>query len=821
MDTQLLLKKPESTPKVEPKITKIDTLSLISRDTKKTSDKLRKIFEKGTYQKKTQITILNRYKKKLDRLEKQENDRRKKREKTRTKFQAPKIKQFKGSFFDAKASDNPLKALGLLAAFNAVDNTIKGDFSKAIGPALVAGGIFLGPLLASMGLSSLTRSKSPGASPQVSAPVSKVPWWEKNTRSLSRSNQSYARFISKEANIGDRARLVRRGLITPRQALSAGGPEALATSTNAGRVSKAFAKFGGSIIPGVGAVIGAADATLRAQSGDVTGSAIAGTAAGLDAFAAASAATGFGLPLAGLASIASFALDLTNLVRDLSGMSASEEAKNKDRLKEQTTEQKKLVEKSKEERQQLTFSKTLNSYERSINKFDEFSKAFKVRSETTRSQEFYESPLPPPAPILPGGGYDGPVDGNTFFPLPGGDVGTRGRVSSGQRFGAPRDDNGDGVPDRPHDGLDMTHHSGALDAPVAAYKTGRVVNVKHNGDKGYIEIDHGGGIATRYVHVTPMVTMGQTVYGGQQIAKIFPDGDNTHLHFEFYRGSSPVDPEPILKTVGNRPTTPLTIERARQASEMGAMRMNTGGLFNLELHHPGANESKRSGLIESVIDPLSSVSNAFISQFGTYGRGFRDLGGPKRGLNLLELANEQGVDANARKILNIIRANPNTQFNLFAGHTDVQMGPGAETGAPGEQQFVTAVARKVMELASRSGLGNVNYYAATARVGPNDPRANWNIAKRLREQYLAGAASRSPVTMPAPSSRPATSGTIARRLPYQSQYSGPIVVPIPIPRQSRSQVQLPSSQEVMVMSGPSEEELLNSFYKRVLLNTLQ
>jgi hypothetical protein len=31
-----------------------------------------------------------------------------------------------------------------------------------------------------------------------------------------------------------------------------------------------------------------------------------------------------------------------------------------------------------------------------------------------------------------------------------------------------------------------------------------------------------------------------------------------------------------------------------------------------------------------------------------------------------------------------------------------------------------------------------------------------------------------------------------------------------------------SSQEpsVMMMSGPSEEELLNSFYKRVLLNTL-
>lgn len=47
-------------------------------------------------------------------------------------------------------------------------------------------------------------------------------------RSLGRANASYARYIKGTANLGDKFRLLGRGLITPSQALSKGGPGALA-----------------------------------------------------------------------------------------------------------------------------------------------------------------------------------------------------------------------------------------------------------------------------------------------------------------------------------------------------------------------------------------------------------------------------------------------------------------------------------------------------------------------------------------------------------------------------------------------------------------
>lgn len=796
MDTQLLSRNPQTSPKVEPKITKIDTLSLISKDTKKTSDKLRKIFEKGTYQKKTQLTILNRYKKKLDRLEKQENDRRKKREKTRTKFQAPKVKQFKGSFFDAKASDNPLKALGLLAAFNAVDNAAKGDFSKAIGPALVAGGIFLGPSLLKMGVSKLMKPKGTGTTLQTGTPVSKVPWWERNSRSLSRSNQSYSRFISKEANIGDKARLLRRGLITPRQALSAGGPEALSATTKVGRVSKAFAKFGGSIIPGVGAIVGAADATLRAQAGDVTGSAIAGTAAGLDAFAAASAATGIGLPLAGLASIASFALDLTNLVRDLSGMSANEEAKNKDKLKEQTKEQKKIVDKSKEERQQLTFSKTLNSYERSINKFEEFSKAFKVSAPSSLAKEYREGqePLGPPPP--PGQNIvadtqvvQDAIDFRNSFPL---SRGTPNRSTEPYELQLRENTmlysagiGNDPTVERVHVEGSSHYSNRAIDIPV---------NNKQLGDKvaqfwrsrGYYVLWQVSG-HYNHVHVqwnpqssqeSPLNPQPSNGIKGYIIVPGHATGGGAPGEKDLVKKLARDSYNKIKRQNPNAQVSYMDLDDRFSDDDSGwaaqkawYAQMEGLGYEILEIHM-----DQKNGIGKGVIrshGKQSSVANKWIDQ-GNYAYPMnwrsptndpnhpdpskRPLAGPNRGVDLFELGK--------------MKSGTYTQREL-----DALTSP-----------FVAAV------------------------LGSNIP----SVQRTSTQQRPASVA---PPVVPIP---PAVRN-IRRNLPYQEQYvdSTPIVVPIPIPRQSTPQAALPSSQGTMVLSGPSEEELLNSFYKRVLLNTLQ
>ena len=48
---------PTTTPTIVAKTTKIKSLIAISADTKKTSKKLRIIFEKGVYQKKTQLSV--------------------------------------------------------------------------------------------------------------------------------------------------------------------------------------------------------------------------------------------------------------------------------------------------------------------------------------------------------------------------------------------------------------------------------------------------------------------------------------------------------------------------------------------------------------------------------------------------------------------------------------------------------------------------------------------------------------------------------------------------------------------------------------------
>lgn len=560
MNTPLLLKKPKDTPKIVSRVSKIDRINLISEETKKSSIKLRKIFEKGTYQKKIQTNTIKKYKKRISLLEKEEEDRRKKLGKrTKRKIEFPKIKPFSGNFFSKGSTDNPLKAIGLLAAFNAVDKANQKDFSGSLGPALIASGIFLTPAI----LPLLFRSgRKPSASslPTASTSLKKPPIL--NPSSLSRANQSYARFIAKDANIGDRLRLVRRGYITPRQSVSRGGPQALA-NTQPGRVSRAFARFGGSIIPGVGAIVGATDSVLRAQSGDITGSGIAGTAAALDAFAAASAATGVGVPLAGLASIASFTLDVTNLIRDLTGLSAAEEEKNKSKLKEQTKSQKKLVESQKEDRQKLSFSKTLNSYEKAVNKFEEFSKNFKAPKEIV--SELTEGGPPTPPTTGPGASnpYTGPIDKDSFFPLPGGILSTAAvNVPLGE-YGAQR-----GYPGG-HSGQDIGGLPG--NSPVVAWKTGTVtVEPGLEGPDNIITIDHGNGVYTKYKHVIADVKSGDIVYGGQQIARLLPGKQevrgrmyDTHLHFEVWRNGRHINPNPDIST-SQKISSPLSKLRAEE-----------------------------------------------------------------------------------------------------------------------------------------------------------------------------------------------------------------------------------------------------------------
>lgn len=116
--------------------------------------------------------------------------------------------------------------------------------------------------------------KTPGGSPTLP----KIPWWQKNPASLSRSNASYSKFIAGTSNIGDRTRLLKRGMIGPQQMFTKGGPEALTGTAKAapavGTATTAAGKLGGKAlkaIPFLGSAIAIIEGIARLKDGDIMG----------------------------------------------------------------------------------------------------------------------------------------------------------------------------------------------------------------------------------------------------------------------------------------------------------------------------------------------------------------------------------------------------------------------------------------------------------------------------------------------------------------------------------------------------------------------
>lgn len=89
-----------------------------------------------------------------------------------------------------------------------------------------------------------------------------------------------------------------------------------------------------------------------------------------------------------------------------------------------------------------------------------------------------------------------------------------------------------------HYGIDIAPDEGT---PVVAPAFGKVIYVAWSDSVGNnIEIDHGGGVKTRYLHLLDnsiTVSVGDTVSTGQQIARVGNTGylsAGAHLHFEVY-----------------------------------------------------------------------------------------------------------------------------------------------------------------------------------------------------------------------------------------------------------------------------------------------
>jgi murein DD-endopeptidase MepM/ murein hydrolase activator NlpD len=131
-----------------------------------------------------------------------------------------------------------------------------------------------------------------------------------------------------------------------------------------------------------------------------------------------------------------------------------------------------------------------------------------------------------PKPAAVGGGGSG--TGRFLWPVAG-----RGTITSryGYRWG------------RFHRGLDIGTPTGTA---ILAADSGRVIQSGWSGAYGIlVTIDHGNGFVTKYAHNSAtLVTVGQYVQKGQQIARSGSTGNSTgpHLHFEIIKNGSNVNP---------------------------------------------------------------------------------------------------------------------------------------------------------------------------------------------------------------------------------------------------------------------------------------
>lgn len=97
-----------------------------------------------------------------------------------------------------------------------------------------------------------------------------------------------------------------------------------------------------------------------------------------------------------------------------------------------------------------------------------------------------------------------------------------------------------------HSGIDLAAPQGQ---PVSASGSGVVTRAGWLGNYGIVVIvDHGGGLETRYAHLSALaVTAGTQVSAGQVVGYVGSTGRSTgpHLHYEIRRGGRAVDPASV------------------------------------------------------------------------------------------------------------------------------------------------------------------------------------------------------------------------------------------------------------------------------------
>lgn len=102
-------------------------------------------------------------------------------------------------------------------------------------------------------------------------------------------------------------------------------------------------------------------------------------------------------------------------------------------------------------------------------------------------------------------------------------------------------------PGHTHAGVDLAVPTGT---PIDAARGGQVIYAGAAAGYGQlVTIDHGGGVTTRYGHLSKiLVSVGQKLNVGQELGLAGATGDATgpHLHFEYRQNGVPLNPWPLI-----------------------------------------------------------------------------------------------------------------------------------------------------------------------------------------------------------------------------------------------------------------------------------
>ena len=124
---------------------------------------------------------------------------------------------------------------------------------------------------------------------------------------------------------------------------------------------------------------------------------------------------------------------------------------------------------------------------------------------------------------------------------------------------------------RMHAGIDFAARYGS---PIYAVTDGVVAYAgRHGGHGNYVRIQHGGGLATGYAHMSRIAAVpGQRVRQGQVIGYVGSTGLSTgpHLHYELYRNGATVNPLSVkFTTTAQLAGRELAAFRAKLAQYQG------------------------------------------------------------------------------------------------------------------------------------------------------------------------------------------------------------------------------------------------------------